>query len=384
MRRSIGLLSAAVLMIAALSALRGCAAVSYASSGGVSAAETAAPARQAMQSGRSSSVQARTVSASRSKRRASDLGEAELRAYFDIITQQFSSSVSFDIGASFDTSRPFAEEISSHSGLLLGLGEKYRDSAEAALMLAVAAASRELGVPPPPAELNGELPSWQLAAALTWACGREDAAGLLRRSVKLELDFEGETLRACAVTADFTDAVAERQTSERFSAEFVYTYYLTVFNDDLTPAEYRMQWLSPRYLKTIGLPLDYMFYYDSWYGPRQYSTRMHLGMDVHARKDSNIYSCTDGKVAAIGWDDTAGYYVVVEDPFGYEYHYYHMIRLTDFLREGDTVSRGQLIGHVGKTGNSDGNHLHLSIITPRHVHLNPYAVMCTVRDISEG
>lgn len=56
-----------------------------------------------------------------------------------------------------------------------------------------------------------------------------------------------------------------------------------------------------------------------------------------------------------------------------------MVQLTTFLSEGDRVEQGQLIGHVGNTGNSDAPHLHLSIIAPEYVYINPYPVLARVR-----
>ena len=60
------------------------------------------------------------------------------------------------------------------------------------------------------------------------------------------------------------------------------------------------------------------------------------------------------------------------DQSGYEFHYYHLVRMTDFLKEGDLVEQGQLVGHVGNTGNSATNHLHLSIIAPTGEYVDPY------------
>jgi len=300
--------------------------------------------------------------------------------FLSLAREEFLSLLSFDLGFDFDRSVPFAEEIASRKYALLALESCWRAELSSALDTAAANAASELGVPVPQTAFEGEVPSWQLASAVVWASGRERAASLLSSHCTAELEYDGQVLTARLYIDDFDSIISLEVNDHRFTADFVYSYFNTVFNDDFTFAEYKVPELSKSYLSTIGLPLKNMLYYDSWYGPRQNSTRHHLGMDIHAKSNADIYSCTDGTVIMMGFDDTAGYYVVVEDDSGYEYHYYHMIRLTDFVSVGERVARGQLIGSVGSTGNSDGNHLHLSIITPDHVHLNPYCVMCLLRD----
>ena len=71
--------------------------------------------------------------------------------------------------------------------------------------------------------------------------------------------------------------------------------------------------------------------------------------------------------------------VVVEDDYGFMFYYHHMVRPTDFLAEGERVEAGQLIGHVGNTGNSSVNHLHLAIASPYGILINPYPYLLAVK-----
>lgn len=103
-----------------------------------------------------------------------------------------------------------------------------------------------------------------------------------------------------------------------------------------------------------------------------------MGTDIWAAENTEIYSCTDGIVTFIGSNSVMGNAVIVEDDYGYEYHYYHMVRLTDFLKEGDSVSAGDLVGHVGNTGNSARDHLHLTIIAPDGYYVNPYPYLAAI------
>ena len=55
-----------------------------------------------------------------------------------------------------------------------------------------------------------------------------------------------------------------------------------------------------------------------------------------------------------------------------QYHYYHMVEVSDLVCAGDSVKRGDPVGLAGNTGNSTANHLHLAIIAPNGMYVNPY------------
>lgn len=163
-----------------------------------------------------------------------------------------------------------------------------------------------------------------------------------------------------------------------FSAHFMTCYLNTAY--DANGLEREEQEKFP--LDTV--PGDPLFFplpgrekrvKNDWYDGRTEDTRYHMGTDIKAPEGTPILACRGGEVLLIGYHDIPGYYVVVRDAAGYEYHYYHMVRLTDFLAEGQVVAAGDLLGHVGDTGNSDTDHLHLSIISPQGEHINPYLPM---------
>lgn len=94
--------------------------------------------------------------------------------------------------------------------------------------------------------------------------------------------------------------------------------------------------------------------------------RMHNGIDISAPADANIYSVADGEVVISQYSSSYGYYVKIghgEKANGmYEYYslYAHMIR-TPKVSVGEVVQGGQIIGNIGSTGVSTGNHLHFEI-----------------------
>ena len=87
-------------------------------------------------------------------------------------------------------------------------------------------------------------------------------------------------------------------------------------------------------------------------------TRFHRGIDIKAPANMEIYAVRDGVVESIGYTSSAGNYVRVQHD-GFLTSNCHMIRKTTFLKVGEKVKAGQLIGHVGSTGSSDCNHLHI-------------------------
>ena len=117
----------------------------------------------------------------------------------------------------------------------------------------------------------------------------------------------------------------------------------------------------------------------TWYADRDGGKRRHTGTDIWADEGVEIYSCTSGTVTGVYYSDKSGNAVVVTDDYGYEFHYYHMVTLTDFLAPGDRVEAGDLIGHVGNTGNSALDHLHLTIISDDGVLINPYPYLLEAR-----
>jgi murein DD-endopeptidase MepM/ murein hydrolase activator NlpD len=82
-------------------------------------------------------------------------------------------------------------------------------------------------------------------------------------------------------------------------------------------------------------------------------------VDLAAAKGTKIYATKSGKVTTAVYNYSWGYYVVINHLDGFSSLYGHM---TNFVvSEGQYVKRGQLIGYVGSTGWSTGNHLHFTV-----------------------
>lgn len=221
---------------------------------------------------------------------------------------------------------------------------------------------------------------WKYAGALLWTLSPDtDSWDVFEADCSLEeLETGNYLLLVHVAPANLQKLLYSIAGSDRdlyMNARYIQCYLTTVFDENGEETEYEMPELDPAYVATIQKPLDQTSFFDRWYQGRSRNTRKHTGLDMRAPANSNIYSCTDGTVLYIGYQAIPGYYVVVLDDFGYEYHYYHMIRETDFLEEGQRVKAGDLIGHVGNTGNSAVNHLHLGLVTPDGRFVKLYEIM---------
>ena len=85
----------------------------------------------------------------------------------------------------------------------------------------------------------------------------------------------------------------------------------------------------------------------------------HQGLDIANRIGTPIIAPAKGVVTFAGWDGAYGNAVVIDHGNNLSTRYAHMNKFV--VEEGQTVMRGDLIGHVGNTGRSTGPHLHYEV-----------------------
>lgn len=85
----------------------------------------------------------------------------------------------------------------------------------------------------------------------------------------------------------------------------------------------------------------------------------HRGVDLRAPYGAPIYACDSGTVVEAGWHYSWGNYVKIDHGNGMATLYAHCSSLAVSASQG--VARGQVIGYVGSTGYSSGNHCHLEL-----------------------
>ncbi len=95
--------------------------------------------------------------------------------------------------------------------------------------------------------------------------------------------------------------------------------------------------------------------------PIFHTRKLHTGVDLASPAGTPIYASGDGIVEKAGRVSGYGNFVELRHVNGYETGYGHMSKIASTTKVGAKVRQGQLIGYVGSTGNSTGNHLHFEI-----------------------
>ena len=121
------------------------------------------------------------------------------------------------------------------------------------------------------------------------------------------------------------------------------------------------------------IPCSYS-YVSSPFGEREAPTAgassYHLGIDLAAPEGTPVKAVRSGKVYSATYGSSGGYQVIIDHGDGYKSYYLHMTHY--IVSTGQQVTQGQVVGYVGSTGISTGNHLHLGIRT-KDGYVNPAA-----------
>jgi len=90
--------------------------------------------------------------------------------------------------------------------------------------------------------------------------------------------------------------------------------------------------------------------------------RKHKGVDYAAPQGTEIYAAGDGTIDKLYESSSYGNYIRIEHENNFSTAYAHMNEFANGLEVGSLVSKGQIIGYVGSTGRSSGDHLHFELI----------------------
>lgn len=111
------------------------------------------------------------------------------------------------------------------------------------------------------------------------------------------------------------------------------------------------------------------------------SYAQHLGLDMASEYKSSVSSPGEGKVVYAGWDGSYGRMVEIDHGMGLITRYGHLSRI--LVKEGDHVSRGTVIGHLGCSGRCSGPHVHYEVLV-NGKPVNPLKFLKAGSDVFKG
>ena len=112
----------------------------------------------------------------------------------------------------------------------------------------------------------------------------------------------------------------------------------------------------------LATPIE-KYYITSSYGYRKdpYTKRraFHKGIDLGAAWGTDILATASGEISFVGNYGSYGKSVFIDHGNGIQTRYAHLSKI--FVKKGETVDLGNIIGKIGNTGRSTGKHLHYEI-----------------------
>lgn len=87
--------------------------------------------------------------------------------------------------------------------------------------------------------------------------------------------------------------------------------------------------------------------------------RRHAGVDIKTKPNDDVLAAFDGVVTQSGPYFGYGNYIVIRHAYGFSTCYSHQSK--NFVKKGDKVKAGQVIGLTGRTGRATTEHLHFEI-----------------------
>lgn len=95
----------------------------------------------------------------------------------------------------------------------------------------------------------------------------------------------------------------------------------------------------------------------SRFGPRWGKT--HRGIDIAAKIGTPVKAAFEGVVIFSGWKGNYGNCIIIDNEKGIQTLYAHNSKL--LVKNGEKVTKGQVISLVGDTGNTTGPHVHFEV-----------------------
>ena len=126
----------------------------------------------------------------------------------------------------------------------------------------------------------------------------------------------------------------------------------------VSPVDPRESWISSSY----GLRIS----------PFTGKEQFHPGIDIAGAAKTPIVAPAKGTIVFVGRDGALGMTVRIRHDSVYQSTYGHLHKVS--VKKGQHVERGEVIGHMGNSGRSTGNHLHYEV-AKNGKNVNPFPYM---------
>jgi len=98
---------------------------------------------------------------------------------------------------------------------------------------------------------------------------------------------------------------------------------------------------------------------EHFYISKEFNNSYHQGVDIISKKGSDVRASAIGSVIYSGNDNTYGKIIILAHKNNFYTFYGHLD--TSFVKRHDFITKNELIGLVGETGQATGPHLHFEI-----------------------
>ena len=146
---------------------------------------------------------------------------------------------------------------------------------------------------------------------------------------------------------------------------------------------------SAIYISGVVFPVDTpdLPLIDSYGFPRMPGTpdeHWHEGIDIFAPVGTPLVAAERGVITRISTGRLGGLTLWLRGESGADWYYAHLLSYAPGLAEGQVVEAGDLVGHVGNTGNAATTpaHLHLQLHPGGGDPVNPYPLLNTIAESS--
>lgn len=164
---------------------------------------------------------------------------------------------------------------------------------------------------------------------------------------EVEVEYEVCVLKVALHTTPLESIVTSKMSEEQTEQYLLYQETKGLFQEFASPLE--LSWE------------DRIF---SCYGYRKHPStgeaQLHRGVDIAVAEGEKVYASCTGKVITIGYDESYGNYIVIEDNRGFVIKYTPLENIQ--VDVGQEVMAGDWIGTIGRMEHQKESYLHLELM----------------------